>query len=470
MTERDAAVASSEHAVSELAPGRVIGSRFRLERLVGEGGIGAVWQATNTATRSSVALKFLKADDGLEVTRRRLMREARTAAAVQHANVRSVFDVIELDDGSPVLVMEYLDGEALSDRLKRSGKLSVQEAATVLAQVASGVGAAHAAGIVHRDLKPQNIFLVRGSLEAVKVVDFGIAKWRSREPEAADTMQTASGAILGTPYYMSPEQVFGERTIDHRTDVWSLGLVLYECLTGTLPTRAENVGQVMKIIVSKPLPAIDTLETDLPADLAELVTRMLSRAPDKRPASLDEVLDRLEAYTPLRAPRCGPPAGARETSVERADVGVQPETVPPEGQETLIGDAPLAASPARGPTSRTPTLLVLAAGLAGLTVWAVAASRGGTRAVTSAPPAASLASASATSERTSDHSRGAVTATATSVESVVAPSATAAAANATGSSSSAAKHAGPRASSARATASAPASATTSAFTPSQKFE
>ncbi len=335
---------SSEGAAPALAPGRVVGGKFRLERIVGQGGIGAVWQATNTKTASSVALKFLKADDGGEQSRRRLLREARAAAAVQHANVRTVYDIIELEDGSPVLVMEYLNGTSLADRLVL-GALSVEDTATVIVQVASGVGAAHAAGLIHRDLKPQNVFLVGGSLEAVKVVDFGIAKWRHGATNAAETVETASGAIVGTPHYMSPEQVFGERTIDHRTDVWSLGLVMIECLSGSLPTRAENVGQVMKIIVSAPLHEAVARIDGLPGDLAALLRRMLSRTPAERPSSMADIMEQLEGYSRVRAPAFGAPRISAEDVVPASRTDTEVERSARAQQTTLLEDH-------AGPTER----------------------------------------------------------------------------------------------------------------------
>ena len=462
---------SLERVVPELAPGVVVASKFRLERLLGEGGVGAVWMATNTATRSSVALKFLKSDDGLEVTRRRLVREARAAAAVQHPNVRQVFDVIELTDGSPVLVMEYLDGESLSDRLRARGKLDVDELATVMVQVVSGVGAAHAAGLIHRDLKPQNIFLVRGGLDAVKVVDFGIAKWRDSDAASAETMQTASGAILGTPYYMSPEQVFGEKAIDHRTDVWSIGLVMYECLSGTLPTRADNVGQVMKVIVSKPLPPITSLVPELPPDLADLITRMLTRAPDRRPASLEEVLAVLERHTELRAPRVAPPAGAGVSASPPDDLEVHPEAPDPPGATTVLGEA-TRAIPA--PVKPSRSWLFIAGGATALVAaaaWSLGSGRGAASSASATSPASTVSAASAHALPSAPASAGPISATTTSPAALTAsaeplpptPSATA--------SAKASVTARPAPSGPRSTAGTSASAPTpSAFTPSQKFE
>ena len=232
----------------DFEPGAEIADRYVLARLIGEGGMGTVWAAEDTQTGDRVALKFMKGNVVTPEQQRRFMREARAAGAVDHAAVVEVLDVVELEDGSPVIVMEHLEGESLAERLDRHGSLPLGDVATIMQTVVSAVGTAHAVGVVHRDLKPENIFLAKGKdgTEEVKVLDFGIAKLTALDGEAAQsTSLTGSGTILGTPHYMAPEQMFGEKDIDHRADIWAIGVMLYEALSGVLPTQADNVGQVL---------------------------------------------------------------------------------------------------------------------------------------------------------------------------------------------------------------------------------
>ncbi|HEU4533914.1 MAG TPA: serine/threonine-protein kinase, partial [Polyangiaceae bacterium] len=220
------------------APGEVVGGRYRLERLLGSGGMGAVWAATHLVTRRAVALKMLRALDGARPEeRRRLLREAQAASAVEHPNVVRVLDAFEAD-GAPALVMDLLTGESLAQRLAREGRLSLGEAAVVLRPVVAAVAAAHRAGVVHRDLKPANVFLAAGSGGGpdVRVLDFGVAKLLERPGgDAHSGSLTRTGEVVGTPFYMSPEQFYGEPDVDPRADVWALGVVLYECLAGRRP-------------------------------------------------------------------------------------------------------------------------------------------------------------------------------------------------------------------------------------------
>src|SRR6185437_15112537 len=253
----------------DLSAGSVIGGRYRLDRLLGRGGMGEVWAATHAVTLREVALKFLKVDDGtLPVMRRRFLREARAAAAVKHPNVILVHDVFELDDQTPVMVMDMLSGEPLSERLAREGAISMAETARLMAPVVSAVGTAHEAGIIHRDLKPENIFLADagghdgggppmppGEVD-VKVLDFGIAKLSGGVELGQTGNITGTGAVLGTPYYMALEQAYGEKDVDHRADVWSLGVILYECLSGKRPVTGDNFGQIIKHLTHDAIPPL----------------------------------------------------------------------------------------------------------------------------------------------------------------------------------------------------------------------
>ena len=269
-----------------LSAGAVVGGRYRLERLIGEGGMGVVWEARHTVTRRPVALKFLKGCRD-ETSRRRLVREARAAGSVHHPGIVAVHDVIESDDGEPALVMDLLDGESLRARLARTSPLSLADTARLLVSISSALGAAHAAGIIHRDLKPENVFSLGDG--STRVLDFGVAKIVALDPQTAQSAGTQTGELVGTPMFMSPEQVFGERDVDHRSDFWSLGLIAYECLTGTLPTAADNIGQVLKTILTRRIEPLKVAAPHLPDEVCAMVDRMLSFERTARPWSAAEV-------------------------------------------------------------------------------------------------------------------------------------------------------------------------------------
>jgi serine/threonine-protein kinase len=311
-------------AASRLEAGNVIAGRFRLERRLGEGGMGVVWQAVHVVTRKPVALKVLKhSSEGNTRAVQRFLREARAACAVRHPCVVEVHDVLELEDGSPVLVMELLAGETFAQLLARVGAMTLPELARIMVHVCSAVGCAHALGIVHRDLKPENIFLAESpSGREVKVLDFGIAKLTASEGDAAHTgATTGTGAILGTPYYMAPEQLFGERDVDHRADIWAIGIIFYEALAGQRPTRGDNVGQVYKVIMTDAIVPLRQRAPHLPEPVLELVDRMLSRDRTKRPADTNAVLAVLKEYTNEDfVAVAGPPVAAPPTdSVDPGD-------------------------------------------------------------------------------------------------------------------------------------------------------
>ena len=289
----------------ELSTGRVILGRFRLERELGHGGMGTVWAATHTLTGKSLALKFLKASSaGDETARRRFFREARSACAVRHPHVVSVHDVIELDDGAPVMVMDLLEGESLRARLDREKTVPLDLLRPIVIQVLSALEALHAQGIVHRDLKPDNIFLCGAAGGGVKLLDFGIAKHVALDEASADGATetgalTGTGAMLGTPFYMAPEQAFGEKDIDTRVDLWAMGIVLYECLAGVRPTQGGNLGQILKMITFAPLPSIALRAPELPEPIVWIIDRCLSRDKADRPRDVTEVRAAFEREVPV---------------------------------------------------------------------------------------------------------------------------------------------------------------------------
>jgi serine/threonine protein kinase len=278
-------------------PGDIISERYRLLRLLDVGGMGEVWAARNELTQKSFAIKFLlpalaERPDALE----RFVREAETAGSMNHRSIVDVFDVAQAEDGRPYIVMELLVGESLEGRLERAGSLSCTEAAAFIAQVADGLDAAHRAGIVHRDLSLANIFLVRnpeGGRPIPKILDFGVSK--TLGPTAADRTQTGHGTVLGCPEFMSPEQARGAEAVDGRTDVWSLGVVLYQCLSGTPPFRAKNYNALMVGILTRAHRPLIELVPKADPELVQLIEHCLAKDRDARVQTAREVSDRLGA-------------------------------------------------------------------------------------------------------------------------------------------------------------------------------
>jgi len=304
----------------EVASGTVIGARYRLERLLGEGGMGAVWAAEDTATGRRCALKLMKDPAGDPEARTRFLREGRAASAVRHPNVVGILEVLEPDGAPPAIAMELLEGESLRAMLGRQRKLPLSELAQIMVPVASAVGAAHTLGIVHRDLKPENIFLARGATgeRVVKVLDFGIAKLTALDGEAMRSTGITTGAVLGTPAYMAPEQVFAEKDLDHRADVWALGVIVYECLSGVCPTAGDNVGQVLKHVVARPFEPLSQLVPELPPAIAQLVACMIARERSERPADLHDVVEILEPFAGTPGVPFGAPSPHTRTAGELA--------------------------------------------------------------------------------------------------------------------------------------------------------
>ena len=288
----------------EFVAGTVVAEKFRLDKELGKGGMGSVWAATHLVTKKKVAVKLMHANSP-ELTAR-FIREAQTASAVRHPNVVEIHDVLALPDGTPLMVMEMLTGESLASKLVCERRLTPIDTAYIMGPVISAVAAAHAEGIVHRDLKPENIFLADypGATTGVpKVLDFGIAKLVAHNAGgAAESNLTRTGSILGTPYYMSPEQVFGEKDVDVRADIWSLGVILYECLVGHRPFEGENFGQLLKAVTIGRFEPIETAAPWVGPHLSSLIARMLSDR-SQRLTDLGEVEHALSA---IRGTPSGP--------------------------------------------------------------------------------------------------------------------------------------------------------------------
>jgi serine/threonine-protein kinase len=232
----------------------VISSKYELELMLGEGGMGAVWRARNIALESPVAIKLIRAGLNRQSLELRLLQEARAAAKLGHPGIVRVFDVGQTEHGDPFIVMELLGGQSLGALLLASGRIPATRAVQIMLPIADALAVAHAKRIVHRDLKPDNIFVQsdEGQIQP-KVVDFGIAKLEQRE---GGSLLTQAGVVLGSPEYMSPEQARGLDDVDLRTDIWSFCIVLYELLTGQVPFTGPNYNAILRSILEDPTPSI----------------------------------------------------------------------------------------------------------------------------------------------------------------------------------------------------------------------
>ncbi|HWA72186.1 MAG TPA: protein kinase [Polyangiaceae bacterium] len=345
---------------SPLRAGALIAGRYLLEQQLGEGGMGTVWEATHTVTRRSVAMKFLKESlRNKPELRQRFLREASAASALRHPHVVEILDVFDFEERMPVLVMELLRGETLGSKLLKDERLSLEETAALVLPVVSAVGAAHALGIVHRDLKPENVFLVHtGNEPLVKVLDFGIAKLMTEQykERGASALHTDTGSMLGTPSYMAPEQATGEGIVDHRVDVWSVGVILYECLSGMRPIEGDNLAQVVTRLVSAAIIPLENLAPQLPHEVTTLVMQMLTRDPVRRAPDLLEIGRVLGHHTRVQVPSFGPPAaGTDRTSLPPSLQPAPPRVSSPPRQS--LGPAPgrvqVVASPGVDPRGST---------------------------------------------------------------------------------------------------------------------
>jgi len=277
-------------------PGQLVGGKYRMIRVLGHGAMGVVYEAEHVATGKRVAIKWLhphmmESRSAVE----RLVREAQASARVRHSNVVDVYDV-EREADSLFLVMEYLEGEPLASMLERGG-IPFHELLGYIVQAMRGVAEAHRQGIVHRDIKPENIFLAYESDQphpTAKVLDFGISKVDAA-PGGLSLTQT--GSTLGTPLYMSYEQLSGQRDVDARSDIYAFGVILYEALTGTLPYEAENFAELAaKVITSEPIPP-RALRPDIPEPLEQIVLWAMKKKRDERPPNLGVLVEALLPYT-----------------------------------------------------------------------------------------------------------------------------------------------------------------------------
>jgi serine/threonine-protein kinase len=305
--------------------GHIIGEKYRVEAVIGSGGMGVVVSARHIAMNSRVAIKILKLDDDAnkEEAIARFQREARAAARIDSEHVVRVTDVAALPDGMPYMVMEYLDGIDLRRVSQERHRLPIEEACDYILQACEGLAEAHAAGVVHRDLKPSNLFLARrpNGTTIVKVLDFGISKVAPRADEVA---MTTTNTLMGSPLYMAPEQMRSSKDVDARADVWSLGLILYELLAADLPFGGETIPEICIAVMQAEPQAMTHHRNDVPQELQAILLKCMEKHRDDRYASTAALARDLSKFASARAQVHAERASA-SLKAERPDPATLPE-------------------------------------------------------------------------------------------------------------------------------------------------
>jgi serine/threonine-protein kinase len=328
-----------------ITSGAVLGGKYRLSHPIGFGSMGTVWAAVNQTTSREVAVKLLlgSSPDLLH----RFQREARSLGALKHPNIIDIYDAMETESGEPFLVMELLSGETLAQLLAQRRRLESIEAARIALQVARALAAAHTLGIVHRDLKPANIFLhvPPGAADPiVKVLDFGVAKRVGGD----DGFRTVAGGLVGSPAYMSPEQARADRTIEHRSDIWSLGVVLFQMLTGVLPFTGESP-ELLEKIGAGPIPTVAERIRNADPRLNDLVARCLERDRDERLGAASEIAQILESVVSQKTAAAAAPPPPRSPCSSRPDAIGQDEGTASRSDAAVFVGPPSSRAPAIPP-------------------------------------------------------------------------------------------------------------------------
>ncbi|MBK7580580.1 MAG: serine/threonine protein kinase [Myxococcales bacterium] len=340
---------------SQVPVGTVLEGKFRITKEIGRGGMATVYEAENITLGKRVAVKILSAElVTSRIVRERFIREARAAAAIRSPNICDVYDS-GMFDSRPFLVMELLEGESLYDMMTRVRRIDADTTLAVMTQAARGLQKAHDSSVIHRDLKPENIFIIKtpeGEM-VVKILDFGLAKFYEQTGEAASPRLTREGALFGTPAYMSPEQAKGQGEVDLRADLWALGCIVYECLTGTTVWNVDQgVAMILAQIAGAPIPKPSKLLPDLPARFDSWFTKALERDPEKRFQTAKEFAETLaEALQP--ATSVSPPAW-RQSSAPSAEEGALVDLLVNQSQSGIPPARP-APSPADAVLTNTPS-------------------------------------------------------------------------------------------------------------------
>ncbi|MDI1476854.1 serine/threonine-protein kinase [Polyangium sp. y55x31] len=402
---------SKQEASNIVSVGDVLAGKYRVEKVLGMGGMGVVVAATHLDLREVRAVKLMRPEASSDQSVERFLREARAVVRLRSEHVAEVYDVGRLDSGAPYIVMEMLEGQDLAALQKRRGAFPIEEAVLYVSQACHALAEAHGAGIVHRDLKPGNLFLTRrtdGS-PCIKVLDFGISK--HTRPEGDDPEMTGARDLMGSPLYMAPEQMRSASKVCARADVWALGAILYKLLTGRAPFQAATVPEIFAAVLAKPVKLPSAIRPDVPRGLDNVVLRCLDKHPSRRYASATELLAALRPFGPWgatmeeegEATRLGslarrssiPPGRLRlvtprETLESSPPTPAPPSTPPPVPARmpsrpilTLVGEQEPAAEmtektdksmgPWEGPHSKPasrPVRLVLVAGLTALSALA----------------------------------------------------------------------------------------------------
>lgn len=324
--------------VATVDVGDILAGKLQVEGVLGRGGMGLVLVARHTILNERVAVKLMRSEDPLQRTDptqlERFYREARAAARLKGAHITRVMDVGVLDDGSPYIVMEHIDGVTLSQTLRQRGPLPIEEAADLMMQACEGLAEAHAAGIVHRDIKPSNLMITRGvdGSPLVKILDFGIARHGGE-----NSTLTGSSVMLGSPSYMSPEQIRDAHEVDARSDLWSLGVTLHELLAGQTPFHAFTApGVLSRVLTEEPTP-LSSLCPALPDGLEAVVARCLEKDAERRFPSILDLADALAPFVPE------PDEGARVRRIWAFTLRPAPEPEPSRPHDLVasqITDAP----------------------------------------------------------------------------------------------------------------------------------
>jgi serine/threonine-protein kinase len=395
----------------QINPGTVIDGKYRITRLLGTGGMGAVYEGENVRIRRKVAIKMLHLSVSTQAdVVKRFEREAQASALVGSEHICEVLDLGVLADGTRYMVMEYLDGETLSGRIKHHGRLMPYQSIPLLLQILEALGAAHAAGIIHRDLKPDNVFILpqrSGMKDFIKILDFGVSKFAQTGGEEMNV--TRAGAVVGTPYYMSPEQAKGSSAIDARTDVYAIGVLLYQATTGQVPYQAETFNELLFKIVLEVAPPPQTYVPDIDPEFAGIILRAMAREPELRFQSCAEFAAALQSFHASRssaipaAPAAPPPARAPATQV--LDLANMPP-LPAMAPQHIALNHPTGASWPGNPPMIDPTMPMQSSPIHSTgPTWAQASGAGAAQAPTPGSPSATSASWGNASTATAPRSR-----------------------------------------------------------------